>query len=210
MKRHSKIILGAIFSGTLLLTACSEKDTKKEQQDALEKKAENLEEGKSSSALEYNDGLVGIQGRVAKKMMEVYKTDEPSELMVIFDNAIAECQDAQQVLKNLKAYDGGNKLKSLLLDWTVECEVLMEKMKKLNSHDENVEYTDDELQVFIDLENSLADDAPLIVKITKLEDDFIAEQYVFGSKYGLTIGDNPYEEEFEELERQAEERETAE
>jgi hypothetical protein len=111
-----KLILMFPVAGMLLVTSCNgEKSKEKSKKEALEAADELEDEGTAGSALEYNDGIVGLQMRILNRMMEFvnYEGEDP---MTPLQACVEEINTSIDALDKLEPYTGGEELKAAAMD----------------------------------------------------------------------------------------------
>ncbi len=178
----------------IVLYSCQleEREVTKE---SLEENAVSIEDGRADSAIEYNDGLVGVQSRVVREILKMYKTEDPEEMLAICTDARKQVYKGIDVMENLEVYSGGTRMKSLLLEWLHACEKMIDKVELMYEYDEDIEYTEDEYQRFVDAELDLEDGSEFMQYVTNIEEEFFQAQNTFAKKHGFVIHGNPYEAE---------------
>ncbi len=104
--------LFSILSFALILSACGNSgDTGDEQKQTLLEKGEMIKKtGKAETAIDYNDGIIGLQAQIITEMTKVMQLEsvKPVEDLKHLIITIKECRAA---LQRLEAYEGGEAMK---------------------------------------------------------------------------------------------------
>ncbi len=185
-----KKLLALFMLSALILSSCGEK-TKEEKIEEMEDDAQTFEDGEADDVTSFNDGLVGLQGRVLKIFIEMDKTEEPDELMKLADEGVAECDDILDILDKNSPYSGGEKMQSALVVCIQHYKEYLAKTKRLFEIEQKEEYTEEEEAEYNELYETLYDG------VGEAEDAFIAAQGEFARKNGMQITDNPLDDELE-------------
>jgi hypothetical protein len=102
-----------LLTSVLLFSACggSESSLDNEKQALLDKGEMIKKTGKANTAIEYNDGIIGLQAQIITEMIAVMKLEskEPVADLKHLVNTIKECRSA---LQRLEVYEGGEAMKA--------------------------------------------------------------------------------------------------
>lgn len=182
--RLKYVIIGLFL---ISLSACDETKTKEEAIKEMEDSAQQLEEGESDSAIEFNDGLIGLQGRVLQYVIEIGNTEDQEEVRKLSADGKKECQDVLKSLKSIDVFPGGERMTNAMIAAMEMYEKTfgaLERMMELDlkpelSEEEEIEY--EELSVILNAESNV-------------EQEFEDAQNEFARNNGFQLTENPLEE----------------
>lgn len=187
--RFKYVIIGLFL---ISLTSCDETKTKAEEIKEMEDSAKQLEDGESNSAIEFNDGLIGLQGRVLQYVIDIGNEEDPAEIKKLSGEGKAECQDVLASLKTIDIYPGGERMTKAMIAAMEVYEVTfgrLERMMELSLLEEPTEADEAEYEELSALLDQNTDAADL---------EFEAAQNEFARKNGFVLTENPLDEDFNE------------
>ncbi len=185
-----KKLLTLLLLSALVVSSCGEKTTEEKIED-MEKDAENLENGNANDAVEYNDGLVGMQGRVYQYFIELGNAEEHEDKVKIVDKALAECDDVLASLDDVKPYSGGRRLLNALIASIEVNQKSFEKLKRMLEIEGQEEYTEEDEAEYNELLETLDEGE------AAADAEFEAAQQEFARNNNMTLTENPLDEEME-------------
>ena len=102
-----------LLTSILIFSACggNESSLDNEKQALLDKGEMIKKTGKANTAIEYNDGIIGLQAQIITEMMTVMQLEskEPVADLKHLTNTIRDCRSA---LQRLEVYEGGEAMKT--------------------------------------------------------------------------------------------------
>lgn len=109
MKKH---IYRLTVAGAILLASCGQQTEKEtiSTQTLLETTDKVLKTGKASTAIEYNDAIVGLQARIIGEMLEVLNLQGENPLADL-EHLNETIKSSRLELQKLVVYEGGEELK---------------------------------------------------------------------------------------------------
>lgn len=164
-----------------------------DKESLLEKGEEMKSKRKAETAIEYNDGIVGLQGQIINQMLRVMKleAEDPVKEMEGLINTIEESKEA---LNNLETYEGGEEMKQTALDlfgfYEKACKGPWIKAFRIYKENKG-NMMEDQEQEFISLLEQGGEGEQ------KYDDAFEKAQNEFAAMHGFVIGGNVLQDEID-------------
>lgn len=109
-----KKLIVSLFSLSLLVMGCGGETTEEKKEKARES-AKKLEEGTNITAVEFNDGIVGLQMNIMEPALELMSL-ESDDILGDLEDVTAETEHSIKVLEEMEVYPGGEAMKKAALD----------------------------------------------------------------------------------------------
>ncbi|MEX1189351.1 MAG: hypothetical protein WED33_08835 [Bacteroidia bacterium] len=101
-----------------ILISCGdgENSSKESEKQQLLNMGEKIKKnGKAANAIEYNDGIIGLQGQIVTEMVTVMSL-EGKDPVADLQKLIITIKDSKGALERLEVYEGGDEMKTTALD----------------------------------------------------------------------------------------------
>lgn len=177
----------------LFSTSCNSGGTDAEKQALLEKGEAVGNNKKANSAIEFNDGIVGLQSIIITEMLQVMKLESPDPVASM-KHLIQTIKTSKTNLNDLETYEGGEDLKAEALalfsfyeeicsgPWLEAFQLYADKGANMSEEDSNK---------FVTLLESGGD------RETKLDESFMKAQDAFAAHHGFVTTKNAFQDEID-------------
>lgn len=186
-------ILRLLIISIIFISCGGENQTALDKESLLKKGEEIKSKKKAESAIEYNDGIVGLQGQIINEMLKVMKF-ETFEPVKELNDLIYTIKESKEVLNNLETYEGGEEMKRTALDlfmfYEKACEgPWMQAFKLFEDTKGNMSMEQEEEFIKL-LEQGGEGEEKYDSAFSKAQNDFAA-------RHGFVIGENALQNEID-------------
>lgn len=153
--------------------------------------------GNKISATDYNNKIVGEQGKIVNTMLDMTDKINKSqfkEALAGLDGSIAQCDSSIKIVSDLGPYEDDAKFKDAALDlFKFYKKIMSNEYRKMLETLNKAEITMDDVAVIDDLTKNIEGEE---AKYDKAMQD---AQQEFAKKYGVTITDNSLQNKIDKM-----------